>query len=90
MSKLSNATTVKKLILLFHVGDSCSFPFLPTPHYHYALPMYTKQCNEALIQLDCLKTRLLSLHNQEKFYALKSPDPFPDEWVGSGHETTGC
>ena len=29
-------------ILFFHVGTSCSFPFTPPLHYHYALLLFGK------------------------------------------------
>ena len=38
------------------------------------------------ISLGCSVSRLLTRHNQE--IAQWSPDPFPRERVGSGHETT--
>ena len=46
-------------------------------------PLETKQ-NET-VSLGCSVSRLLTRHNQE--IAQWSPDPFPCERVGSGHET---
>lgn len=48
MSKPSNTTILWETfeILIFHMGDSCSFPFPLPPHYHYALLLLTiKQAN---------------------------------------------